>query len=109
MGSTLDDTDIVVTVGARTEGLAGRETMWRPFFAMTQGPPKIPPGVPAAVVGSVDHHDVRAHRQPKAPSGDPSVGGERINHHERTIQNKVVFESVHESLNRGSGEDSLRC
>jgi len=64
---------------------------------MTQGPTKIPPGVPAAVVGSVDHHDLSAHRHPKAPFGDPAVGGESINHHERTVQNKVFFESVHKA------------
>ena len=61
---------------------------------MTQGPPKIPPRVPAAVVGSVDHHDLRAHRHPKAPFEGPSVFGDGIDHHERTIQNKVIFESV---------------
>jgi hypothetical protein len=61
---------------------------------MTQGPPKIPTRVPAAVVGSVDHHDLSAHRHPKAPFGGPSVGGEGIDQHERTIQNKVIFESV---------------
>jgi hypothetical protein len=63
---------------------------------MTQGQPKIPPGVPAAVVGSVDHHDLGGHRHPKAPFGDPSVGGESIDHHERTVQ-KVFFESVHKA------------
>jgi len=62
---------------------------------MTQGPPKIPPRVPAAVVGSVDHHDLSANRHPKAPFGGPAVGGDDgIDHHERTIQNKVIFESV---------------
>ena len=34
---------------------------------MTQGPPKVPPRVPAAVVGSVDHHDMSAHMHQKAP------------------------------------------
>ena len=62
---------------------------------MTQGQPKIPPGVPAAVVGRVDHHDLSAHRRhPKAPFGDPAVGGASIDHHECT---KVFFESVHKA------------
>ena len=39
---------------------------------MTQGPPKVPPRVPAAVVGSVDHHDMSAHMRPKAPFSSPS-------------------------------------
>ena len=34
---------------------------------MTQGPPKVPPRVPATVVGSVDHHDMSAHMHQKAP------------------------------------------
>jgi hypothetical protein len=52
-GSILDGTDIAAAVGARTEGLAGRETIRRCFFAMTRGQPKVPPRVPATVVGSV--------------------------------------------------------
>jgi hypothetical protein len=41
-GSTLDDTDIAVAVGARTEGLASRETIGRRFFAMTAKNPARP-------------------------------------------------------------------
>jgi hypothetical protein len=52
--------------------------------------------VPAAVVGSVDHHDMSAHRHPKAPFGGPGVGVEGIDHHERTIQN--IFESVQKEV-----------
>ena len=63
---------------------------------MTQGPPKVTSRVPAAVVGSVDHHDMSAHRHPKAPFGGPAVGGEGIDHHERTIQN--IFESVQKEV-----------
>ena len=63
---------------------------------MTQGPPKVTSRVPAAVVGSVDHHDMSAHRHPKAPFGGPAVGGEGIDHHECTIQN--IFESVQEEV-----------
>ena len=54
---TLDDIDIAVAFVARTGGLAVRETIWRRFFAMTQGSPKIPPWFTTSVAGSVDHHD----------------------------------------------------
>ena len=32
------------------------------------------------------------------PSRNPSVGGESIDHHERTVQNNFLFASVHEIL-----------
>ena len=60
------------------------------------GTARSPPRVPAAVLGSVDHHDLSAHRHPKAPFGGPAVGGEGIDHHERTIQN--IFESVQKEV-----------
>ena len=34
----------------------------RSFVAEMQGPPAIQPRVPAAVVGSINHHDLDAHR-----------------------------------------------
>ena len=37
----------------------------RSFVAETQGPPEIPPRIPAAVVGSINHHDLDAHRYPE--------------------------------------------
>ena len=39
---------------------------------------------------------LRAHGHPKAPFGDPAVGGDSIDHHERTVQ-KVFCESVHQA------------
>jgi len=47
-------------------------------------------------VNSVDHHDMSAHRHPKAPFGGQAVGGEGIDHHERTIPN--IFESVQKEV-----------
>ena len=34
----------------------------RSFVTETQGPPESPPRVPSAVVGSINHHDLDAHR-----------------------------------------------
>jgi hypothetical protein len=70
----------------------------RSFVAETQGPPEIPPRVPAAVVGSINHHDLDAHRYPEPPFGGPTVDGESIGHQEGTAQNKVVFESVQKEV-----------
>ncbi len=55
----------------------------RSFVAETQGPPEIPPRVPAAVVGSINHHDLDAHRYPEPPFGGPTVDGESIGHQGR--------------------------
>jgi hypothetical protein len=63
----------------------------RSFVAETQGPPVIPPRVPAAVVGSINHHDLDAHRYPEPPFGGPTVD---IGHQKGTAQDKVVFESI---------------
>ena len=70
----------------------------RSFVAETQGPPEIPPRVPAAVVGSINHHDLDAHRYPEPPFGGPTVDGESIGHQEGTAQNKVVFACDSEPL-----------
>ena len=59
----------------------------RSFVAETQGPPEIPPRVPAAVVGSINHHDLDAHRYPEPPFGGPTVDGESIGHQEGTVSN----------------------
>jgi hypothetical protein len=50
------------------------------------------------MVGSVDHHDLNAHRHPKPPFGGPSVDGESIGHQKGTAQDKVVFESVQKEV-----------
>ena len=65
----------------------------RSFITETQGPPESPPRVPSAVVGSLNHHDLGAHRYPEPPFGGPTVDGESIGHPKGTSQNKVVFES----------------
>ena len=70
----------------------------RSFVAETQGPPEIPPRVPAAVVGSINHHDLDAHRYPEPPFGGPTVDGESIGHPKGTAQNKVVFESFRKEV-----------
>jgi len=65
----------------------------RNFVAETQGPPEIPPRVPAVVVGSINHHDVDSHQYPEPPFGGPTVDGESIGHQKGTAQDKLVFES----------------
>jgi len=59
------------------------------FVAETQGPPEIPPRIPAAVVGSINHHDLDAHRYPEPPFGGPTVDGESIGH--QRSREKVSF------------------
>jgi len=70
----------------------------RSFVTETQGPPESPPRVPSAVVGSINHHDLDAHRYPEPPFGGPTVDGESIGHQEGTAQNKVVFACDSEPL-----------
>jgi hypothetical protein len=46
---------VAVAVGARTDGLAVRETVLSFILVMTRRSPKVQPGVPAAGVEGVDH------------------------------------------------------
>ncbi len=50
------------------------------------------------MVGSIDHHDLDAHRYPEPPFGGPSVDGESIGHQKGTSQDKVVFESFRKEV-----------
>jgi len=70
----------------------------RSFVAEMQGPPAIQPRVPAAVVGSINHHDLDAHLYPETPFGGPTVNCESIGHPKGTAQNKVVFESFRKEV-----------
>ena len=77
---------VAVTVGARTDGLAVRETVLSFILVMTRRSPMVPPGVPSAGVEGVDHHGLSDQRSPRVPPGVPAVGGEGVDHHVRPAQ-----------------------